>query len=161
MVVAANQVLYFADLFGKALIVRFIFVSRSPPFPPESKLLILFSAEEVEDASLVVPRCMWWSYVLNAAMGIVILITMLFCIGDLNTAIGSTAPYLVLFKNTGSVGVALMLSVLIFLLIFSGNVTALATTSREMWAFSRDHGFPCSRWISKVSFPSPLISNNC
>ena len=78
------------------------------------------------------------------------LITMLFCIGDLSGAIASSTPYLVLFNNTGSVGVALMLSILIFLLIFSGNVTALATTSRETWAFSRDHGFPCSHWISKV-----------
>ena len=120
------------------------------------KSLTLLSAEEVEDASLVVPRCMWWSYVLNAGMGVVMLITMLFCIGDLSGAVASTTPYLVLFNNTGSAGVALMLSVLIFLLVFSGNVTALATTSRETWAFSRDHGFPCSHWISKVPSPAPI-----
>ena len=79
------------------------------------------------------------------------LITMLFCIGDLNTEIKSPAPYLDLFNNTGSVGVALLLSIILFLLIISGNVTALATTSRETWAFSRDKGFPFSRWISLVN----------
>lgn len=94
---------------------------------------------------------MWWSYLLNVFMGIVILITMLFCIGDLNDAINSPAPYLSLFNNTGSVGVAMTLTVILFLLIFSGNVTALATTSREAWAFSRDQGFPFSQWISRVS----------
>ena len=107
-------------------------------------------AEEVEDASLVVPRCIWWSYVLNVSMGIAILITMLFCIGDLNDAINSPAPYLSLFNNTGSLRVAMMLTVVIFLLIFVGTFTALATTAREAWAFSRDQGFPLSKWISRV-----------
>ena len=112
--------------------------------------LIVSLAEEVEDASLVVPRCMWWSYLINVLMGIIILITMLFCIGDLNDAINSPAPYLNLFNNTGSVGMAMTLAIILFLLIFSGNITALATTSREAWAFSRDRGFPFSRWISRV-----------
>jgi amino acid transporter len=40
---------------------------------------------------------------------------------------------------------ALFLSVIVFLLILSGNITALATASRELWAFSRDKGFPFSR----------------
>ena len=94
---------------------------------------------------------MWWSYLLNVFMGILILITMLFCIGDLNDAVTSPTPYLSLFNNTGSVGVAMTLMIILFLLILSGNVTALATTSREAWAFSRDQGFPFSKWISRVS----------
>ena len=93
---------------------------------------------------------MWWSYALNAVMGTAMLITMLFCIGDLDAAISSTAPYLQLFDNTGSVGISLTLTTLVFLLIAFSNVNTLAATSRETWAFSRDYGFPCSRWISKV-----------
>ena len=31
------------------------------------------TAEEVEDASLNVPRAMWWSYLMNVFMGIVML----------------------------------------------------------------------------------------
>ena len=107
-------------------------------------------AEEVEDASLVVPRCMWWSYILNVSMGIAMLITMLFCIGDLNDAINSPAPYLSLFNNTGSLGVAMTLTVMILLLVFVSCITGLATTAREAWAFSRDQGFPFSKWISRV-----------
>lgn len=86
-------------------------------------------------------------------MGIAVLITMLFCIGDLDDAISSPTPYLALFNNTGSRGVTMALTVILFLLVFSGNVTALATTSREAWAFSRDQGFPFSKWISRVSLP--------
>jgi choline transport protein len=43
-------------------------------------------AEEVEDASLVVPKAMWWSYVINVIMGIIVLISeypqtsILFCL---------------------------------------------------------------------------------
>lgn len=108
-------------------------------------------AEEVEDASLVVPRCMWWAYVLNVVMAFIMLITMLFCTGDLEDAISSSDLYLNLLQNTGKTSIALLLSVILFLLIFSGCITALATTSREVWAFSRDKGFPFSDWISRVS----------
>lgn len=83
-------------------------------------------------------------------MGIVILITMLFCIGALDDAVNSPAPYLSLFNNTGSLGVAMTLTIMILLLVFVGNITGLATTAREAWAFSRDQGFPCSKWISRV-----------
>lgn len=99
---------------------------------------------------------MWWSYIANVFMGTIMLITMLFCIGDLDTAIESDAPFLVLFTNTGSTAVALLLSVILFVLVFAGNITALATTSRELWAFSRDRGFPFSKWISKVSLRRPI-----
>lgn len=94
---------------------------------------------------------MWWSYLLNVFLGIAILITMLFCIGPLDAVLESDAPYLQLFTNTGSKGVALALTIILFLLIYSGNITALATTSREVWAFSRDKGFPFSRTISRMN----------
>lgn len=38
---------------------------------------VVHISEEVGDASLVVPRCMWWSYLGNVLAGIVMLITML------------------------------------------------------------------------------------
>ena len=61
---------------------------------------------------------MWWSFILNVFMGLVMLITMLFCIGDLETAIGSSAPYLILFKNTGSNAWSYTLMIILFFLVF-------------------------------------------
>lgn len=87
---------------------------------------------------------------MNVVMGVVMLIVMLFCIGPLDVVLQSDVPYLVLFKNTGSNALAYVLMILLFLLISLGNITALAATSREVWAFSRDKGFPFSKWISKV-----------
>lgn len=126
--------------------------------PGYKRELTSLQAEEVENASLNVPRAMWWSYLANVFMGTIMLITMLFCIGDLDNAIDSDAPFLVLFTNTASTAVALMLSVVLFILVFAGNITALATTSRELWAFSRDKGFPFSKWISKVSSDTQVHS---
>ncbi|TGO17175.1 hypothetical protein BTUL_0020g00620 [Botrytis tulipae] len=70
-------------------------------------------AEEVEDASINVPRAMWWSYILNVFLGIITLITMLFCIGPLDAAIESPAPYLSLFLNTGSEAMATALMIIL------------------------------------------------
>ena len=38
---------------------------------------VVHISEECNDASLVVPRCMWWSYLGNVLFGIIMLITML------------------------------------------------------------------------------------
>lgn len=107
-------------------------------------------AEEISDASLTVPRVMAWAYYLNNALGIFAHITILFCIGPSEAAIESESPYLQLFLNTGFNAVAYTLLVILFVLIFSGNITCLATASRELFAFSRDKGFPFSRWLSEM-----------
>lgn len=94
---------------------------------------------------------MWWSYLLNVFMGVITLTTMLFCIGPLEGALPCEAPYLILFKNTDSNVITFILMIILLILIFLGNITALAATSRELWAFSRDKGFPCSKWVSKIN----------
>lgn len=33
----------------------------------------------MEDASIIVPKAMWWSYVLNVVLGIVVLISKFLC----------------------------------------------------------------------------------
>lgn len=83
-------------------------------------------------------------------MAFVMLITVLFCIGPLDSILDADLPYLNLFSNTGSNSAALFLAIVLILLVYAGNVTALATTSREVWAFARDRGFPFSTWISHV-----------
>ena len=71
-------------------------------------------------------------------------------IGTLDQALAAEVPYLQLFLNSGSQGLTFFLTILLLILIFSGNITALATTSREVFAFARDMGFPFSSWLSKI-----------
>lgn len=75
---------------------------------------------------------MWWSYILNLVMGISMLVVMLFCIEPLDGVLEAQSPYLALFKNTSSGATATALLVILFILISLGNISALATTSREM-----------------------------
>lgn len=79
------------------------------------------------------------------------MITMLFTVGSLEDAINASSPFQNSFTNTGSTGVNVALTVILALLIGAANITSLATTSREIWAFARDGGTPGHRWISKVS----------
>jgi len=79
------------------------------------------------------------------------LITMLFTVGNLDDAINAASPFQNAFTNTGSQGLNTFLTLFLFLLILSGNITAVTTVSRETWAFARDGGLPFSRWMSKVS----------
>ena len=116
-------------------------------------------SEEVKDAGTVVPRCMWWSYVLNFVMALVTLITMLFTWGPIDDALNADTPYLILFQNI-PVGVALLMLIVIFILIYIGNVTTLVTVSRQTWAFARDRGFPFSKWITKMDHKRALPFNS-
>lgn len=58
--------------------------------------LMLDSTEEVENASLNVPRAMWWSFVLNVVISLAMLVTTL---SETSIAINSSAPYLILFRT--------------------------------------------------------------
>lgn len=90
------------------------------------------------------------------------MITMLFTVGSLEDAINASSPFQNSFTNTGSTGVNVALTVILALLIGASNITSLATTSREVWAFARDGGPPGHRWISKASLThlySPCHAN--
>ena len=112
---------------------------------------VVHIAEETDNASLVIPRAMWWSYWANIFVGVIMLATMLFCMGPLDAAVNSDVPYLLLFNNTGSPALSIFLNVVLLILIFAGQITALAACSREFWAFARDKGLPFSRWIGHMN----------
>lgn len=42
------------------------------------------------------------------------------------------------------------MSALIIILGFFSNLTVMAGSSRQLYAFARDEGLPFSKWISKV-----------
>ena len=88
-----------------------------------------------------------------------------FCIGPLENVVNSSVPYVLLFNNTGSPALSIVLNLVLFLLVYSGNVTALATSAREMWAFARDHGLPGSGWLGRMDREHTkflaALSNTC
>ena len=110
-------------------------------------------SEELRDASRTLPLAMVWTAIVNGAMGFVMIITLCFMIGDLETVLGTSTGYpfiQVIYNVTGSkAGTSVLVAIIIVVLCF-GCVTNFATSSRQMWAFARDNGFPFSSFMAKV-----------
>ncbi|CAK4031655.1 amino acid transporter [Lecanosticta acicola] len=103
-------------------------------------------SEELKDASVQLPKAMVWATVLNGILGITMLIT--FCI----LADKSSFPVVdVIQSATGSYAATCVLGSLLIVLVFFSTVTTIASASRQVWAFSRDRGFPFSSWIRYVA----------
>lgn len=113
-------------------------------------------AEETKNASVIVPRCMLWSYVLNGSMGFVMLITYCFCLTNVEAALDpkmnpSGFPYIYVFQTgTGSNGGAIGLTSIILILGIAGATSFFASTSRQTFAFARDNGLPGYKWVGQV-----------
>ncbi|GAB7353911.1 hypothetical protein MBLNU459_g4257t1 [Dothideomycetes sp. NU459] len=110
-------------------------------------------SEEIEDAGVIVPRSMIWSFLLNVPFTFILLITYLFCIGDVTEALGSATgwPFIYVFQNAlGSVGATTGLTVVVLVLLVMITISSLASTARQTFAFARDNGLPFSKWLGQV-----------
>lgn len=109
-------------------------------------------AEEIKDAGVTVPRAMVWAYIMNGSLGFVFLISFLFAITDLETALNDETgyPFLTVFASAVSTGGVNGLTAIVTLLIFAGTLSFNLSTSRQTWAFARDNGLPFSSWIAYV-----------
>ncbi|PHH90203.1 hypothetical protein CDD83_4247 [Cordyceps sp. RAO-2017] len=109
--------------------------------------------EEVENPSAAVPRSIMTSVLINGAMGLSMIIALLYGTTDLEKAMESTTGYPfmeIFYQATGSVGgTAAMICLVIFMSVCC-TVGLVAATSRMCWAFSRDRGLPFWRALSKV-----------
>lgn len=117
-------------------------------------------AEEVRDASSVLPKAIMSSLFLNGVMGFIMLVTFCFCFGSLtsdDSALGSPTgyPYIQVFASvTNNNGAASAMSSILIILTVCGCISNVATASRQMYAFARDQGLPFSAFLSHVSSPS-------
>ncbi|KAM0695610.1 hypothetical protein Q7P36_004092 [Cladosporium allicinum] len=110
-------------------------------------------SEELKDASITLPKAMLWATFANGIMGITMIITFCFCITDLDDLLAAETDYPIIqliYRATGSYSGTCILGSLLILLLFFSTVTTVASASRQVWAFSRDRGFPFSAWISHV-----------
>jgi choline transport protein len=110
-------------------------------------------SEELRDASRNVARSMIWTTFVNGLTGWIMLITFCFCLGSLDDAIDTPTGYAfveVFNSATGSTaGASTMSALVIFITIFC-NVSIVATSSRQLFAFARDEGVPLSKWVAYV-----------
>ncbi|KAL8703800.1 MAG: hypothetical protein Q9201_003015 [Fulgogasparrea decipioides] len=111
------------------------------------------SAEEVKDASGTLPKAILWGFGLNALLGYICVFTLCFTMTDIPALLeGKTGfPFIQLFANItkSNAGTSVMAAIVIVALI-SAVVSEVATASRQVWAFSRDDGFPFSKFLRRV-----------
>ena len=113
------------------------------------------AAEEIPNASKVVPRTMIATTVLNGVLGFAALMAILFCAGNIEDAEMSPTGYPfieIFYQATNSIAGATAMVCVILALIFFASISLIATASRMTWAFARDDGLPGSYWLSKVNF---------
>ncbi|KAF9073083.1 putative GABA permease [Rhodocollybia butyracea] len=119
-------------------------------------------AEEVQDAGRHVPIAMVWAYIGNGVLGVIFYTTYLFAVVSVDDALDDPSgfPFIYVLRNTLSLRGVNALTSIILLPILASNISFTAATSRQTWAFARDHGPPCSNWISKVSDSKQIPSNS-
>ena len=119
--------------------------------------LIDGTAEEIENAAVIVPWSMIATVIINGVLGFAILIAILFCIGDIDSALTTPTgyPFIAIFvqATNSNAGASAMTAIVVGVLIL-GSIGVLTTASRMLWAFARDNGVPASKYISRVSSES-------
>jgi choline transport protein len=116
-------------------------------------------SEEIQNASIIVPRAMIFSIGLNGLMGIGMLIAALFCLGDVDTILSAPFAFMAIFQQAvRSVGGATAMSAVVTVLMICALISFVATGSRMTWSFARDRGLPGWYYLSKASIPQLLVS---
>lgn len=111
-------------------------------------------AEEVRNASTVVPWVMVCTVLLNGVLGFAICIALSFTLGDLETDLTSPTEYdfiQIFYGATNSNAGSSVMTAILIALVTCASFGFLASASRQTWAFARDRGLPFSGFLSHVS----------
>ncbi|KAK8006703.1 amino acid transporter [Apiospora marii] len=111
-------------------------------------------SEEVRDASWVLPRSMVVTAAINYTVGFVMTVTVMMTVGDhaselLDSRMGQVYVQVLLNVTQSRLGTSVLTALMAVLLLFCA-VNGVTTSSRQLFAFARDNGLPCSRWLATV-----------
>ena len=131
----------------------------------DSGLTTKIAAEEVQNASVNVPRAMVFTIFINGALGFATYIVILYCFGNVEKTLYTPYgfPFIQIFYNAtqSTAGTTVMISILIVMYV-SATFGFLASASRQAWAFARDDGLPFSSLFKRVSsrfhFRAPVLT---
>ncbi|KAK5130278.1 hypothetical protein LTR08_002238 [Meristemomyces frigidus] len=120
-------------------------------------------AEELQDASYVLPRAMIASALINYATAFVMVISLVSAIGpNLHTVLLSPTgqPWVEIVRlATGSQTATIVLIVLVCFQFTFTSINQVTTSSRQLWALARDKGVPFHAFLSKVD-PQTKVPRN-
>lgn len=116
-------------------------------------------SEEIPNPARNIPRAMLGSIFINGLMGFVILLPVLFFMGDLNAALASGPfPIIHIFNRItgGNTAAASAMTSTIIISASFATFGLLTATSRILWAFARDGGTPCSTQLGRLGSKSQI-----
>ena len=123
-------------------------------------------SEEINDASITLPRAIIWSIIVNGSLAFIMAITLIFTLGNVDNLLASVTrqPFIQqIFNATNSYGGTNSMVAVHIILLTASAISEVATSSRQLWSFARDGGLPGSVWISKAStiLRIRFFSTNC
>lgn len=112
-------------------------------------------AEEIKDASIVIPRALLTGILINGCLGFGMVLALMYCMGDPSAMINAQStviyPFIEVFgQAVQSISGATIMAAIIITVGTAGTVGALASASRMLWSFARDRGFPLWRFMIRV-----------
>ncbi|KAK5167046.1 uncharacterized protein LTR77_007775 [Saxophila tyrrhenica] len=110
-------------------------------------------AEEVSNAAKNIPRAILGSMLINGAVGFVTMVTILYCLGDIERVANSATGYpfiQIFYDSTRSIPGATVMAAVVLSLTWACAMGITTTASRMTWSFARDNGLPASKWLAKV-----------
>lgn len=110
--------------------------------------------EEVSNAALNIPRAILGAMLINGCVGFAMMVTVLYCLGDVESVLGTKTgfPFIQIFANSvGNIAGASVMAAVVLTLTWSCAIGITTTASRMTWSFARDNGCPFSRVLGRVS----------
>ena len=110
-------------------------------------------AEEISNAALNIPRAICGSMIMNGLIGFAMMLTVLFCLGDVDTVLETSTgfPFIQVFADSvKNVAGATTMTAVVLALTWACAIGITTTASRMTWSFARDRGTPFSRILSRV-----------
>jgi choline transport protein len=120
-------------------------------------------AEETENAALNIPRAIVAGMLVNGLIGFSMMITALYCVGDVESVLGTETgfPFIQIFYNSvNSVPGAVAMGAIVLVLTWACALGITTTASRMTWSFARDKGTPFSRFLSRVDTRTKVPINS-
>ncbi|KGO74488.1 Amino acid/polyamine transporter I [Penicillium italicum] len=111
-------------------------------------------SEEVQNAALVVPWCMVSTALINGGLGFIMLITLLYKMGDIQDVLAPASGFSFLpavNHATGSMAATNAVAAIILVMEVCSAIGILATVSRQTFAFARDDALPFSKHLAHVN----------
>ncbi|KAK5134388.1 hypothetical protein LTR08_006568 [Meristemomyces frigidus] len=111
-------------------------------------------SEEIQDASITLPKAIMWSTGPNFLLSFIMAVTLIFTLGDIDDILATPTyqPFIQIFYNaTRSYAATNVMVAIVIVMLTSCCVSEVATSARQLWSFARDRGLPFSGWLSHVS----------